>query len=746
MKIKDSPKYGSIRTKILLRLAINVITLIFLVFGTFYFIISKSYLNIEKDQTIQNLQRASDGLDSLSTQLSSKLADWAFWDDTYDFVVTENKDYLESNLGNTSLATLTINGMVFVNNDKEIVFKKMIDLSDASEISSEALGEHVLAHESLLFHKDEKSLTQGVILLSGRPLFLSSRPILTSNATGPIQGTLIFVKYLDDKAVKLISDLTLLSVDIYSYDSLTLPEDVAKAKQEIASGITHFVNPLSSNRIAAYEVVKDIYGTPILLMRINTPRPIYEQSLITFYSFLTVMTVLIILFGILFAILIDKFVLKRLINLGNSVEKIGQTTDLGVRVEVGSRDEIGKLATNMNNMLEALAHSKSAILELMTGIESEKKNAEQKVVERTRELRDEKARLLASINSLSFGFIIADRNDNVILSNPAIREILDLKTEPKTIGDVARALLMTAKSLEVADPVASCKECMALKKVVEIKEIIYGKKYIRLFCAPVFSRDDSTKQDEANGYVFLVEDITEAKVVERSKEEFFAVASHELRTPLTAIRGNTEMILDMFESQIPNGDMKEMLKDIDLSSIRLIEMVNDFLEASRLEQGKVDMKLEAFDIGEMIEKTVRDMQSVSNERGLSLLYEPPVAPISKAYADRNRLTQVLVNLIGNGIKFTKHGVVKIQVFEEGDCIKVSVSDTGPGISLENQALLFRKFQQAGEKILVRDVTQSTGLGLYISKLLLSGMKGTIKLERSEVGKGSTFAFTVPKAA
>jgi signal transduction histidine kinase len=247
------------------------------------------------------------------------------------------------------------------------------------------------------------------------------------------------------------------------------------------------------------------------------------------------------------------------------------------------------------------------------------------------------------------------------------------------------------------------------------------------------------------GNVVLIEDVTEAKVMERSRDEFFAVASHELRTPLTAIRGNADMILEMYADKIVDKDMKEMLTDINSSSVRLIAVVNDFLEVSRLEQGRIEVKKEKFNIADVAGKVTRDLKEMINKKGLALQYVPPEIPLPPVVADKNRVEQILVNLVGNSAKFTKEGGITIELGVDGMFIRIRVSDTGVGISEHNQTLLFRKFQQAGEDMLARDVSQSTGLGLYICKLIVQNMGGQIGLERSELGKGSVFFFTIPIA-
>lgn len=404
-----------------------------------------------------------------------------------------------------------------------------------------------------------------------------------------------------------------------------------------------------------------------------------------------------------------------------------------------------KLEEELVGKNEELVDARTAILNVAEDIEEEKKKVETEVQSRTRELMEEKARLLASINSLSFGFIIADVNDKVIIKNAAISTILELTQEPTSVRDIVASFKGVASELDLLTH--SCRECIDLKKDVELKEISHGKKYLRIFCTPVITKNEGAKDSDGEviGYVVLVEDVTEAKIMERSRDEFFAVASHELRTPLTAIRGNADMILSMFADKIVDNDMKEMLMDIDTSSIRLITIVNDFLEVSRLEQGRIEIKKEDFNLSDVIVKVVYDLTTMVGQKSLSIAYVAPPSPLPAVFADKNRTEQVLLNLVGNAIKFTKEGGITITTAVVGGFVCIRVTDTGTGISEHNQALLFRKFQQAGEQMLARDITQSTGLGLYISKLIISSMGGTIGLEKSEPGKGSTFAFTLPIA-
>jgi signal transduction histidine kinase/HAMP domain-containing protein len=396
-------------------------------------------------------------------------------------------------------------------------------------------------------------------------------------------------------------------------------------------------------------------------------------------------------------------------------------------------DEIEKRVKESDVANSELDKSKKAILNLLEDVENEKKKVEETVAIRTRELRDEKSRFLASINSLAIGFAIVENNGDVILSNPAISKILGFEIDVRSLNEISA-------KVKGEDLLTRLKECSDKKCVIELKEILLGSKYLRIFLTPVFSSDELKS---SLGGVILVEDVTEAKVMERSRDEFFAVASHELRTPLTAIKGNVEMVLDMYMDKIVDKDMKEMLVDVDLASVRLIDIVNDFLEVSRLEQGRINIKKENFDIKPVISKAIDQLKGMAEKRNVALEFISSDTNTPEVFSDKMRISQVVVNLLGNAIKFTNSGSVKVFIEKTPGFLKITVTDTGIGIAEKNQNLLFRKFQQAGEQMLARDVTQGTGLGLYISKLIVSALGGTIGLVESIPGKGSSFAFTVP---
>ena len=402
------------------------------------------------------------------------------------------------------------------------------------------------------------------------------------------------------------------------------------------------------------------------------------------------------------------------------------------------------------NIPEVMAELLSRISASYSQFDVTKKSLEAKVKLRTDQLMSSTSRAYSFLDSLNMGFIMCDVSSEVVIANQAVKHILSQKMSGNNESQTAEDPLSqwTIDSIDtLMQPTVHLKE-LVLKsletgQVLESKETNYGKRVLHVFIAPMIN-EQSGGEKQKIGVVILVEDITEQKVLERSKDEFLSIASHELRTPLTAIRGNASLIKKYYGDQLPNSDTVEMIDDIHESAIRLIDIVNDFLDASSLEQGKMQMSPEPFLPSEVIESVVHELSTWAESKGVTLQIDPGVTSMPQVTADKHRIKQVLYNLIGNAVKFTDNGTVTIAATSDDNKVYTRVIDTGKGMSPENQRLLFRKFQQAGSNLLSRDNTNGTGLGLYISKLIIEQSQGMIKLESSEAGKGSTFMFSLPK--
>jgi signal transduction histidine kinase len=357
---------------------------------------------------------------------------------------------------------------------------------------------------------------------------------------------------------------------------------------------------------------------------------------------------------------------------------------------------------------------------------------------RTEQLIASTSRAYSFLDSLNMGLIICDVDGQIVLLNRAIRRMLGDENAPWNIASIAKLL---APNFDISKFIG---DCLRNNQALEEDEVAAGERTLRLSAAPMTAASEGEGAGQHIGAIVLAEDITEQRALDRSKDEFLSIASHELRTPLTAIRGNTALIKKYYLAEA-SSDLTEMISDIHESAVRLIDIVNDFLSVSSLEQGKVSLEPQAFALAPLAREVGDEVASLCQDKGLELVYDPSLAAAPEVNADRKRTKQVIYNLIGNALKFTDSGSITLSASADASAVAVTVADTGRGMSAESQRLLFRKFQQAGDNLLTRDTTKGTGLGLYISRLITEQSGGKIWLAASEEGKGSNFSFSLPRA-
>jgi signal transduction histidine kinase len=214
--------------------------------------------------------------------------------------------------------------------------------------------------------------------------------------------------------------------------------------------------------------------------------------------------------------------------------------------------------------------------------------------------------------------------------------------------------------------------------------------------------------------------------------------SHELRTPLNAILGYTELILDDIYGKTPDK-MRGVLERVQRNGKHLLGLINDVLDLSKIEAGQFTLALGEYTVKDVVHNVFSAVESLANEKKLGLRVEMP-KDLPAGRGDERRLTQVLLNLVGNAIKFTDEGEITVKASANNGAYTVSVCDTGPGISTADQVKLFQEFQQADNSTTKKK--GGTGLGLAISRRIIEMHGGRIWVE-SSLGHGSTFAFTLP---
>lgn len=410
-----------------------------------------------------------------------------------------------------------------------------------------------------------------------------------------------------------------------------------------------------------------------------------------------------------------------------------KTEGIGFIIEKKSGGE--SFRQKMQEKLRETEVKNKQLADLKKNLEEERQKIEDKVRESTRNLREEHTRLFSSINNLNLGFIMTDKDKNIIMVNKAAKSIFFLpymETGVKLIDLQAqiKGKIDLAENLE-----RSIKEGEQFSH----NDVLVGNKYTNIFISSIILKRESV--EETIGAAILVEDKTEERLIEKSKENFFIIASHELRTPLTGIKGYIAIIKQFYFDSIKNQDLRRIIDDIDISSTRLINIVNDFLDTTKIEQDKITINEEKCDLIDIVKSSIKDTMPIADEKKLFVNFKCELDK-SIVIGDKDRIKQIVINLISNGLKYSDRGGVTVYVEKTIDNnFKITVEDTGKGIPEENIKFLFSKYQQIESNNSKKIV--STGLGLYISKLLAEKMHGIIKLDKTEVNKGSVFSLSFP---
>jgi signal transduction histidine kinase len=226
------------------------------------------------------------------------------------------------------------------------------------------------------------------------------------------------------------------------------------------------------------------------------------------------------------------------------------------------------------------------------------------------------------------------------------------------------------------------------------------------------------------------------------KVDFVSMAAHELRTPLTTIQGYLSMLKQSQKiDQLTDTDKNFINKSFE-GSIRLNKLIDNLLDVSRIEQGRMSLRTHKQNISPLLTRMQEEHAPIALQKNIKVTYDKPETKLPDVMADTIKIEEVLNNLIDNAIKYTQKGEIRIFTNTENGMVKISIQDTGLGIPPESLSQLFTKFYRV-ESELTTD-TKGTGIGLFVSKKIVEAHGGTISVE-STLGEGSTFSFTVPVA-
>jgi signal transduction histidine kinase len=343
----------TLRAKTLVILTATLAGLLLIMYLSLRFILLESFIALEQQSIQQNVERAINALSDDITTLDRTTLDYASWDDTYAFMADGNQEYLE-NYVDTTFSSNRLNLVLIVNNDGQSIFAKAFDLNAQRAIAPPQRLLKLQANDRLLRHSDAQGSTSGVIMLPEGPMLVAARPILTSTYAGPLRGTLIMGRALDAAEIQRLADTTRLSLSVYSLDDPQIPDDIRSARERLAQDGSIEVRPLSEQTIVGYTVIKDVYGNPAIVAQVQSARSIYQQGQTSIRYFALLLLVAGIVFGIVVLALLEWAVLSRMARLEGDARHIGASGDQSARVSVEGADELARLASGVNGMLDAL--------------------------------------------------------------------------------------------------------------------------------------------------------------------------------------------------------------------------------------------------------------------------------------------------------------------------------------------------------------------------------------------------------
>jgi len=439
-----------------------------------------------------------------------------------------------------------------------------------------------------------------------------------------------------------------------------------------------------------------------------------------------ILMLLLLLVAIGVFYVLARTITQPLVELANYAVKIRDHDFSAVPPPTGD-DEVGVLARAMRSMAGEL----SLLVSDLT----------RAVADTTRELKDTLAHTQAIIDHLADGLLVVDPGGRVTQFNPALLSLFDLSTREVAGQPVDRVFPEVLAGL-----VNQVRPGMGLASAeVRLASGGTGKALATAVCL-------GDAADVRQTTVILVRDITREKEVDRMKTEFISTVSHELRTPLTSVLGFAKILRRKFQDDIapalPEGDAKlgRCVRQIDANleiivteGQRLTELVDDVLDIAKMESGRYEWDMSPVSLVEVAEHAMRAAAPLAARKGLKLLCDVP-RDLPGILGDRDRLVQVLLNLLGNAVKFTTVGTISLEAVRETDLIRITVRDTGPGIVPADLERIFEKFKQAGDTL--TEKPKGTGLGLSICRQIVEHHGGRIWVE-SQPGGGSSFIFTLP---
>ncbi|MDR3576557.1 MAG: EAL domain-containing protein [Anaerolineaceae bacterium] len=353
----------SLRRKTFIIIILSVIGLILFVSATSSLILGNGFNSLENKDVQSSINSARAAIQTENYSLDIATGDLATRQAVYDFLGGKNDKYIDDNIGADSFENFRLNLILIADADGKIVYSQGFDLNknQMAPLSADFINQ-IKANSILFKHDSPTSLASGLLNLPGETILISSRPVVTDDG-GPIRGTMIFGRYLNNVEMNRITNSANRSVTVARIDDPALSDGFIQARNKLKDSSAVFTQPINDAVIDGYTLLNDINGKPALILQVQSPRDIYQEGRASLAYFVISLLVICILVGAAALFLIEKSIISRLDYLSRNVGQVGSSRDLSLRLNVAGKDELANLTDQINHTFEALNQSENALKE-----------------------------------------------------------------------------------------------------------------------------------------------------------------------------------------------------------------------------------------------------------------------------------------------------------------------------------------------------------------------------------------------